>query len=450
MNQRQIILFIATIVCSSACQSQASPPPYSPSPPDQPSPVPSLPPPASPTIEIFDTPTFSPTLTAIPALNHEQGVYLVNLYMLDESNGWGIEASGHIVHTDDGAGTWTDVTPPQGAYNDAGFFAMDGRTAWATPHAGDDCLEPPCLSTQTYVWSTQDGGTTWRPSEAICLSVDCHEEGASNLTGLYPFDPRALKFIDRDHGWLLINLAFLMNQDRYDIFYTQDGGASWSYVNSSNGTAAPLSYFVTDIAPLDRQKILVTTDEIMGPWAELNNNLQYYELSDEGRTWNEEVQVFSLPTAPIADPLWPDLDCGTLDAESIPPLVVDLDQECSFADAANNIHAYYEIHFHSTDAGRTWQYWQKTGDVDFLDAQTGWRLVSLGETSHELQGTDDGGKSWSKIKTVEWNGFLSFVNQDVGWALAYQENVMAVVKTMDGGKTWEIKTQAEAVATPSP
>src|SRR4030095_4528309 len=147
--------------------------------------------------------------------------------------------------------------------------------------------------TQTYVWSTQDGGTTWRPSEAICLSVACHEDGASNSTGLYSFDPRAVKFIDRDHGWLLINLDFLMNQDRYDIFYTQDGGASWSYVNSSNGTSAPLSYYVTDIAPLDRQKILVTTDEIMGPWAGLNNNLQYYELSDEGRTWNEEAQVFS-------------------------------------------------------------------------------------------------------------------------------------------------------------
>ena len=87
--------------------------------------------------EIFDTPTISPTLTSLPALHPNQAVPLINLHMMDESNGWGIEESGHIVHTKDGANTWQDVTPPHGAYANNGFFALDGLTAWAVPYCLD-------------------------------------------------------------------------------------------------------------------------------------------------------------------------------------------------------------------------------------------------------------------------------------------------------------------------
>ena len=88
---------------------------------------------ATPTEEIYPTFTPAPTLTAIPSLEAGQALTLTNIYMSDEQSGWGIDVSDHIVHTDDGGHTWKDVTPPSGAYRDAGFFALDEDIAWATP-----------------------------------------------------------------------------------------------------------------------------------------------------------------------------------------------------------------------------------------------------------------------------------------------------------------------------
>ena len=100
------------------------------------------------------------------------------------------------------------------------------------------------------------------------------------------------------------------------------------------------------------------------------------------------------------------------------------------------------------DGGQTWNDWQQTGDVDFIDGKTGWQLVSKDGTSHELQQTRDGGLTWFPIKTLEWDGILNFIDEQVGWALAFQDGVMAVVHTTDGGKTWGIKTQSKLTIIP--
>src|SRR6185503_16225749 len=102
----------------------------------------------------------------------------------------------------------------------------------------------------------------------------------------------------------------------------------------------------------------------------------------------------------------------------------------------------YFFHLHSEDAGETWKYWQQTGDVDFINAKTGWQLVAKDDTTHELQQTQDGGMTWVKLKTVEWDGVLNYVNDKIGYALAYNQGIIAVMRTTDGGKTWEMKSQA--------
>ncbi len=145
--------------------------------------------------ETYPTPTFSPTFTALPP---GQGRLPDSLHMMDETTGWGIEEGswdakhrGHILHTQDGGATWQDVTPPQGAYQDRGFFALDGRSAWASPF-GEICKQtddggfacrPP---TQTYVWSTRDGGQTWSASQPICIAASCDPSGVSPADWLIP------------------------------------------------------------------------------------------------------------------------------------------------------------------------------------------------------------------------------------------------------------------------
>jgi len=46
--------------------------------------------------------------------------------------------------------------------------------------------------------------------------------------------------------------------------------------------------------------------------------------------------------------------------------------------------------------------------------------------------------SWVKIKTVNWDGQFSFVNQKFGWAVAIANDSIALVFTQDGGRTWQL------------
>jgi len=69
-------------------------------------------------------------------------------------------------------------------------------------------------------------------------------------------------------------------------------------------------------------------------------------------------------------------------------------------------------------------------------------MVARGDTAHELQQTHDGGLRWVKLKTVEWDSVQNLVNDQIGYALAYNRSIMAVMRTTDGGETWLIKPQA--------
>jgi len=54
----------------------------------------------------------------------------------------------------------------------------------------------------------------------------------------------------------------------------------------------------------------------------------------------------------------------------------------------------------------------------------------------DLYLTLDGGFSWTKVKSVTWDGQFSFVSQALGWAVARSEEAIALVTTSDGGRSW--------------
>jgi hypothetical protein len=67
----------------------------------------------------------------------------------------------------------------------------------------------------------------------------------------------------------------------------------------------------------------------------------------------------------------------------------------------------------------------------FLDRDNGWAL------GRDLYQSTDGGLSWVRIKTVNWDGQFSFVDTKTGWAVATNEDAVALVFTQDSGKTWQ-------------
>jgi photosystem II stability/assembly factor-like uncharacterized protein len=42
-----------------------------------------------------------------------------------------------------------------------------------------------------------------------------------------------------------------------------------------------------------------------------------------------------------------------------------------------------------------------------------------------------------KIKTVIWSGRFNFVDERMGWVVAHADRALALLRTGDGGKTWQ-------------
>ncbi len=55
-----------------------------------------------------------------------------------------------------------------------------------------------------------------------------------------------------------------------------------------------------------------------------------------------------------------------------------------------------------------------------------------------MKKSTDGGLSWVKIKTVNWDGQFSFVDEKTGWAVATDGEEIALVFTQDGGHNWQL------------
>lgn len=83
--------------------------------------------------------------------------------------------------------------------------------------------------------------------------------------------------------------------------------------------------------------------------------------------------------------------------------------------------------------------------IEWLNPLAGWRLRQNSAGSYDLEQSRDGGQTWTKIKTVLWNGQLDFVSEQVGWAIAHLGEETALLKTTDGGQTW---VEIKPVATP--
>jgi len=378
------------------------------------------------TEETYPTYTPAPTSTAIATLSPGESVALTSLHMSDELDGWGIDSREHILHTTDGGHTWKDVTPQSGGYRDSGFFALDADTAWATPYQ-QACYTAECSPkpNNATVWHTSDGGDNWQ-EQHICLQDQDCGFNFDVFAGYYY--PIALHFSDAKVGWLLVTVEHLMHQARYRVYRTTDGGAHWSPV--IDNMSGPWVMSVTGLAFQDEQTGWLSTSQIDGATDPIAD-WSIYQSTDTGLTWNE----FPLP---VPDPLpetfagnaaW----CGAMGVALIRPEILGVTIYCR---VYTNPMSEYEFYFYSADGGQQWTSWLKTGDVEFIDPNVGWRST-FDNDAYDLERTRDGGQTWTKLKTVSWKGDLEFVNEQAGWAIAADRATSALVRTTDGGQTWE-------------
>jgi photosystem II stability/assembly factor-like uncharacterized protein len=350
------------------------------------------PPPATPTLPP-PTPTPSVTLSTVAS------PVLTSISMKDSTHGWGLTEQ-KVLRTADGGATWEDATPTGGAAVNPGArgFFLDAQTAWVLVPAED------FMSGTLY--RTADAGATWQPSNT-------------------PFGGAQLFFLDAQNGWALFVPSAGAGSAEADVFQTADGGQTWSEVykmDTSQPEAAgglPLAGSKNGLSFRDPQHGWVTGSEPMDGYAWL------FATQDGGRTWQH--QDLALPKGYESAMLSIDPPVFFTAQDGLLP--VDL-----YADSTSKV--FYTTH----DGGRSWSATtiiNHGGLYDFPNPQDG--FVWNGGSAFSM--THDGGQSYQTITpNVNLNdvlGQIDFVDASTGWARTMDANgVVRLYRTSDGGATW--------------
>jgi len=384
--------------------------------PDLPTPTSTIIPTNTPTVSLPPTVTQPPLETFnLPALTAGQEVTITHITMIDTTYGWAIgnqtRSGDRILFTQDGGQSWNERSPsiptssqPNPDSYDAWGYFYDQHTAWVIYLPEN---EPPPPQAPV-VWRTQDSGQTWEPSEPLAISG-----------GEAYFVPENFFFIDPIQGWLLVHVGAGMSHDYSNLYATSDGGRTWQKLIDPYGGGIQ-SLHNTGFAFADPKFGWVTKDNLAvmpGTFLE--------QTSDGGLTWEN---IF-LPTPPDIDWFKEMIQCATSF-----PTFLEPETGIVLVNCHNFEGQTFNYVYRTTDRGNTWQSTllpTSTESLIFINPQIG---LALGR---DLYQSTDGGLSWVKIKTVNWDGQFSFVEEYTGWAVAHNGSAIALVVTQDGGKTWQ-------------
>lgn len=377
----------------------------------------------SPLPPAYVWPTRFPLSTSQPGAP----VVLLRFAMIDQNIGWGMDTIARRLRTVDGGHSWKNITPPGFGL----FFARDGRLAWDIAYIQIPCLQAGCPDGWMRgfeVWHTADGGQTW-------------QAGKPFPSGWREFFPINLQFVNDRMGWYLGRNGYPST----GLFQSADGGDSWQLIQHfSDGCYSASMVF------LDERQGWIGVDCSRSarfkdgtPLAEFLQGKDRPALNrtlDGGLTWHPTL----LP-APAVFPAEPSLAnggqnsrffCGVKQMERISEKGFLLQWVCAlnYPDAARVISYAYL----TPDGGKSWNSWLSSGNENFIDSATGWRLFTPGGSRpNVLQQTSSGGLTWTNIREVGWQSAqIDFVSGQVGWALVSDGQNTVLVRSADGGLTW--------------
>ncbi len=360
-------------------------------------------PPGTPTVDLKPLLSGSP----IPLLPESHELTIHQVEMLTDRYGWAITrvdaGIDHILTTKDGGVSWQDVSPPQPElaeretlFVSAGF--ADQNTAFVHYHGSE------------LIWTTRDGGITWTPA-AVTF--------ASRLGALFTV-------LDSQHAWLFQFLEGGMQKVYTAVARTADGGQTWETILDPYTDASIQSFDKTGVLFVSPQEGLLTRD-FRGVAAYVDLSL----TSDGGATWED----LSIPGPDQAPKIIENTSCAcglyNPAAETLEKITARLSCSCFEEDGKVTRNFLYQ----TTDGGTSWstspmpngELYQAAGGVFYA-------------VTREINRSDNAGKTWDLVKSVNWDGEFSFINQNLAWAVAHDptDEEYALVKTTDGCSSFEI------------
>mgnify|MGYP001765833510 CR=1 FL=1 len=362
----------------------------------------------TPTISPTARPSEPPALAATPRFRPGESLLLTEVHMVTVDQGWGISGPS-VLTTADGGLTWHEVTPPQdlpAGVEARVFGAFPGnQSAWVI-YSLDDYIAPDAV-----VWSTIDGGRTWRASAPLDHQTVGHVSRA------------IFSVLNEYTGWLMVSGSSVAAGQRHSnqLFETFDGGASWTPVG--------LNEFGVNGIAFANPQIGWMTMECSGD-CHPNAN-QVVATMDGGMVW----QYRSLPEPSYEQKLFSEYEyCNSYQVNGLDPLTVRFLVSCYDYPLTTMVTYLYL----TDNGGADWSSALLPATVDgpqsaliFFDAEHGLLL------GREIYRTNDGGRSWWHVKDVTWDGQFNFVDERNGWAIARLGESSALVRTHDRGATWE-------------
>jgi len=356
-----------------------------------------------------------PQPAAPPHFSPGERISLDSIKMVTTEAGWGLSGP-YVLVTEDGGESWQELTPPQtlASPESARAYAafLDEETAWVI-FAQDDQIPY-----DASVWSSADGGQTWRPSAPLL-----HEAYGDLVWAEFAAHGSG-------SGWLMMRGVYAGAGTHYamQLLRSTDGGLTWT---SLPGADVGVDYTSMVFADADNGWLAWQSTGAYGAAPPA-----YALTGNGGATW----EVRALPAPADAPSLFEDYEysepyrLNVLSVQSIRLLVGVFGYGFPPTEFAGYLYG-------SEDGGASWQtsplpagVFAPDYDLVFFDADN---ALLLGRQSYR---TSDGGASWQHLSTVYWDAQYSFVDPLHGWAAGHMGDESALVRTTDGGAHWEIVT----------
>jgi len=372
----------------------------------------STPSPAPP--EAVTDPTTVPVpenVTPLPPLIAGEPVTITSIHMITKLGGWAIggnlDPGDHVLRTLDGGETWADVTPPEPSESTVparkavvgSFLNLDQSWVLFYPtefYGGEASVS---------IWRTDDGGTSWTRGE-LDKRLEINES------------PPSVLFVDTQTGWIFVEGVVGLGHHLFYLLRSTNGGNSWEVLADPPDSVTTCHH--TAITFLDQHHGWMTSQcpfELAGGvFLDMTNN--------GGETWER----LALPSPTSSPNLFEQSSlCRTRSPNLLAQGRGTLIVTCHLSSGSTLDFAYS-----TQDGGSTWQMRTFSGGELLLQPDgSGWAF------GMEIFRTVDFGLTWERVKIVSWEGQFNFIDHDRGWAVARAGEEIALVVTIDGGKTWQ-------------
>jgi len=338
-----------------------------------------------------------------------QGNDFNDVQFIDANTAFAVCNGGVVLKTVDGGITWTskDISTA-GSWMLTKTFFLNSQVGFVVGY----------VSTTGLFFKTTDGGATWVRTTSAALTT-----------------LRSVFFRSTSLGWTVAGDG--------KVAKTTDGGATWT--NKTSGLTTQLNevYFSSDLVGFifGAGGVIKKTTDGGDTWTALTSNVtDIYAVQFVTPTMAIAVGAAGcIAKSTDGGDTWTKMTSPSSSANYVDVFFVNQNTGFAYRDAATSSASVYR----TTDGGTTWSNPMMTSPqvgatrIWFFSETTGFAFGRKGGVSK----TTDGGVNWTTptryTNTVK---DIFFINQSLGWAVAFDNSGSFFAKTTDGGKSWTFNT----------